>query len=983
MQIGNRSQISWNIGLLACVGLAVFIFSACGEEVTECADDVDCPLGQRCVDGQCQTSCTRDRDCPDDWECIDNQCVEIVDDDGDGYATSEGDCNDLDETINPGSDEVPYDGVDNDCDASTVDDDLDGDGHLWDEDCDDDDPEVNPEAEEVYYDDVDNDCDESTVDDDQDGDGSPEASDCDDEDPGRFPENEEECGNDVDEDCDGFANDRDCDGHDDEAHDSDDCDDCDDCDDSDPNTYFGAEEDCGNDVDEDCDGFANDRDCDGFDDEAQGGEDCDDEDDLTHPGASDHCEDGIDQDCEHGDLICDDGEECRASGECRIDPTCNHGGASEGRCSLGRVCDSDTGICEVDPTCDHGGATTGECPEGEACDRASGFCEVDPTCTHGGATGGRCPEGEDCDSDTGICEVDSTCNHGGATGGRCPEGEDCDRASGICEIDPTCNHGGATGGRCPRGEGCDTDIGICELDPTCNHGGATGGRCLAGQECVRATGLCTRSDELDHDGDGYTMDEGDCDDDDPDINPDADEVCGDDLDNDCNGYDAFCSPPAGTVEIEGFHITVHEASRSDATAGSPGTDDDSSPRFVAGVLPWTDVTWEEADEACERVSMRLCTEDEWVWACDGVEGAGGDVYCYGDDYVRASCNTEGFGSSPTGSHAACVSDHDVFDMTGNVAEWTGDISSRAEDRGGSSYTGRASRCSNEGHTDPDDPSDRIGFRCCVSADDDFDDDGWNIASDCDDFDPTINPGRREVCNAIDDDCDVDIDEGFDADGDGWPNCYDCNDEFESIHPCQGDPPGGVDQDCDGDPDTTTTDWCWEFPRIVFIGACGGHLGMYPVPGSRVCIDQYEASRGLGDGPVSVPGVEPWFSIGHPEARSACIASGKRLCTRLEWQQACQGLLGLAYPYGDTYDSHACNGSGHGEEGVVPTGSMPECTSDHAPLYDMSGNLFEWIEEGVVMGGSYNSVAGSLTCSHSEVGGDRPYIGFRCCVTLGE
>ncbi|MCB9763459.1 MAG: putative metal-binding motif-containing protein [Alphaproteobacteria bacterium] len=67
-----------------------------------------------------------------------------VDGDGDGFYPPQ-DCDDEDETINPAADEVPYDGVDNDCDSGTPDDDLDGDGFPAAEDCDDEDASVNPE----------------------------------------------------------------------------------------------------------------------------------------------------------------------------------------------------------------------------------------------------------------------------------------------------------------------------------------------------------------------------------------------------------------------------------------------------------------------------------------------------------------------------------------------------------------------------------------------------------------------------------------------------------------------------------------------------------------------------------------------------------------------------------------------------------------------------------------------------------------------
>ena len=47
-----------------------------------------------------------------------------------------------------------------------------------------------------------------------------------------------------------------------------------------------------------------------------------------------------------------------------------------------------------------------------------------------------------------------------------------------------------------------------------------------------ATGAAGQEDR---DGDGYTEDNGDCNDDDPDIHWDAEELCDDDVDNDCDG----------------------------------------------------------------------------------------------------------------------------------------------------------------------------------------------------------------------------------------------------------------------------------------------------------------------------------------------------------------------------------------------------------------------------------------------------------------
>ncbi len=107
-----------------------------------------------------------------------------VDDDGDGTTENEGDCDDTDSSVGPGSDEIYYDGIDNDCDESTVDDDADGDGSTYGDDCDDTDASAYPGADEDRTDGVDNDCDGDvderfeveTVDADHDG-GYPSALD--------------------------------------------------------------------------------------------------------------------------------------------------------------------------------------------------------------------------------------------------------------------------------------------------------------------------------------------------------------------------------------------------------------------------------------------------------------------------------------------------------------------------------------------------------------------------------------------------------------------------------------------------------------------------------------------------------------------------------------------------------------------------------------------------------------------------------------
>ncbi len=201
-----------------------------------------------------------------------------------GYVADSTDCDDTDAAINPGGTDIPDDGIDQDCDGTdaTALTDTDGDGYTSDVDCDDTDATINPAATDVCAA-VDTDCDgdiDSTATDMTtwyiDGDGDSYGSSVRTADSCTQPS--------------GYA--------DNDA----------DCDDRDAAINPAATDIPGDGIDQDCDGTdataGTDLDGDGFDSIADGGTDCDDGDASIYVGATEICGDGIDQDCDGADEAC-------------------------------------------------------------------------------------------------------------------------------------------------------------------------------------------------------------------------------------------------------------------------------------------------------------------------------------------------------------------------------------------------------------------------------------------------------------------------------------------------------------------------------------------------------------------------------------------------------------------------------------------------------------------------------------------------------
>jgi hypothetical protein len=181
--------------------------------------------------------------------------------------------------------------------------------------------------------------------------------------------------------------------------------------------------------------------------------------------------------------------------------------------------------------------------------------------------------------------------------------------------------------------------------------------------------------------------------------PGASAEISDGMDNNCDGIIDNADPadPARVrepmVAISGgglagtVYVYAYEAARPDASGSSGGR---SSARACSrpGVVPWADLTHADADAACRAAGKRLCTEAEWTRACQ-TAATPACTWSYAstctDGTAAPRCNTHELDGDPTmagdqdvllatGAQAACYADWGaaghIFDMTGNLKEWT-------------------------------------------------------------------------------------------------------------------------------------------------------------------------------------------------------------------------------------------------------------------------------------------------------------------------
>ena len=164
-------------------------------------------------------------------------------------------------------------------------------------------------------------------------------------------------------------------------------------------------------------------------------------------------------------------------------------------------------------------------------------------------------------------------------------------------------------------------------------------------------------------------------------------------------------------------------------------------RSVQGVLPQAYVSGVQALAACRAAGKRLCAPVEWRAACAGSQGY---AFPYGADRVPGRCHdsganpmltyhadTQARGWGPlelndprnnelegtlakTGAFPDCINDFGLYDMVGNLHEWTADPNGTFQGGYWLDTSLHGDGCAYRTIAHPFDYRDySIGFRCCA------------------------------------------------------------------------------------------------------------------------------------------------------------------------------------------------------------------------------------------------------------------------------
>ncbi len=478
------------------------------------------------------------------------------------------------------------------------------------------------------------------------------------------------------------------------------------------------------------------------------------------------------------DLSCGDGMVCVAN-ECRI-----------GQCNLDRTCPAGQ-TCQRDTYTCSGGGPAG-CVNDNDCN--AGFC------VRGACENVQCVRDEHCNPNE-TCNDQNRCVGGVA---ECVDGDmdgyglGCDRGPDCDDSREMVNPGATENGEVNCGDGIDHDC----------QGGDT--------ECG----------EMDADMDGVSDKAGDCDDNDPDVNPTMMEVP-------YNGKDDDCDPATRDDDVDGDGFPTDCDRYCPMTADPVGcaenceVDCDDRARTISPAA--RDIPGDGIDQDCDGMDR---VPDDGDADNDGVSEADGDCDDNNPDVNPNAEEVPYNGRDDDCDHLTRDNDldEDGFSTPQDCADDNADVNPNAReiyyngvdddcdpetadgDQDGDGHDAEAAGgddCNDEaaginpdaeeapynGDDDDCDPA---------TPDDDIDDDGFPRETDCDDMNADVNPDAVENAETncsddIDHNCvggDVVCDEGaLDSDNDGVPDDQDCEPMNADVPGPEEIPGNGVDDDC--------------------------------------------------------------------------------------------------------------------------------------------------------------------------------------------
>ncbi len=435
----------------------------------------------------------------------------------------------------------------------------------------------------------------------------------------------------------------------------------------------------------------------------------------------------------------------------------------------------------------------------------------------------------------------------------------------------------------------------------------------------------------DADGDGYGVGEGcttlpDCNDNNASINPAADEICGDGIDQDCNQTPDDGCPGVDCVDNDG------DGMPSGPDCVVEDCDDNDPARFPGN----PEICGDGIDQDCDGIPDDCCPGSD---CCDNDgDGYGVGAGCPGGEQ---DCDDTNPAAGSPNSEEICGDNQD------NDCDQLIDENcpgSYCEDKDNDGY-GVGVGCTGIQDPDDDDPTIPAAEEICGDGIDndangviddgcpgcvDLDGDGYGVGDDCDpserdcdEQDPDVHPGAPEACDSVDNNCNYTVDEGtpgnlcldqdcvdncpnnpactdaetycvincVDSDGDGWgvgSGCQveDCDDDDPSVSPGTEEVCDLQDNDCDGTPDDGTPDN--PCPNVECVIACGTDQTCIDNCPIQDCIDHDGDGWGVGpdcaeedpddNDPATWPGAPEICGDGQDQSGDGVVDEGCVLCT---------------------------------------------------------------------------------------------------------